>query len=119
MARFSFAHRIIIWHKASSTQKTHANLNYMNLGPLVFNFSSNITSDQIPWLILTLLLLALLLAIFVFTLWMLVDLIRRPFPSSTQKIAWFLIIISFSLIGPSLYYFLVVKPKRSAYTLNQ
>ena len=52
---------------------------------------------------LFLLLIAALL--FVFWIWMLIDAIKNPALTSTQKIVWVLVIIFLPFLGPLIYFF--------------
>src|SRR3989338_367809 len=45
------------------------------------------------------------LAVFVFWLMMLIDVIRREFPNQNDKILWLVLIIIFGILGAIIYYF--------------
>lgn len=51
----------------------------------------------------------LMLALSAFWVWMLVDVIKRDFKDSNEKIIWVLVIIFTHLIGAVLYYLIVKK----------
>ncbi|MBI2101183.1 PLDc_N domain-containing protein [Candidatus Woesearchaeota archaeon] len=51
--------------------------------------------------------LAAVLFLFIFWLWMLVDCLKRDFKRDTDKIVWILVLIFLHLLGAIVYYFVV------------
>ncbi len=59
-----------------------------------------------------LLAVALGIVTFVFWIMMIVDVVKREFKKSEEKIVWLLIILFFHFIGALVYYFVVVRGKK-------
>ncbi len=55
---------------------------------------------------------AIMIATFVFWIMMIVDVIKRDFKKSEEKIVWLLIILFFHFIGALVYYFMVKRQKQ-------
>ena len=56
---------------------------------------------------LILLAAALCVLVFAFWIWMLIDCLKRNFKKDNDKIAWVLVIVFLSVLGASIYYFVV------------
>ena len=62
--------------------------------------------------------LAAVLFLFIFWLWMLVDCLKRDFKRDTDKIVWIIVLIFLHLLGAIVYYFVVkvaeknIKPQK-------
>ena len=50
---------------------------------------------------------ALCVLVFAFWIWMLIDCLKRNFKKDNDKIAWVLVIVFLSVLGASIYYFVV------------
>ena len=57
------------------------------------------------------LLLAVIIAIMAFWIWMIVDCAGRNFKKSEDKIVWILIVLFLQIIGAIIYYFAIKKSK--------
>lgn len=56
--------------------------------------------------------------LFVFWIMMIVDVAKRDFPRTEEKIVWVLIILLAHILGAFIYYFLVKKRDRDSTSLN-
>ena len=56
---------------------------------------------------LILLAAALCVLVFAFWIWMLIDCLKRNFKKDNDKIVWVLVIVFLSVLGASIYYFVV------------
>ena len=56
---------------------------------------------------LILLAAALCVLVFAFWIWMLIDCLKRNFKNGNDKIVWVLVIVFLSVLGASIYYFVV------------
>ncbi|MBI2665106.1 PLDc N-terminal domain-containing protein [Candidatus Woesearchaeota archaeon] len=57
--------------------------------------------------ILWLICIAVMVALFVFWILMLVDVVKRNFPNNNDKLVWVLVIVLAGIIGALVYYFVV------------
>lgn len=51
--------------------------------------------------------------VFVFWIWMIVDVAKRKMPNEAEKVMWIILLIFVGVIGAIIYYFLVKKPDNS------
>lgn len=66
------------------------------------------------WALMSVIMLSLIIGVFVFWLWMLIDCLNRPdkkFKGKNDKLIWILIMIFFWILGSILYYFMVKRKK--------
>ncbi len=61
----------------------------------------------ILYLVMVIVLIGIMIAAFVFWIWMLVDCAKRKFRKENEKVVWILIIVLVGLIGSIIYYFVV------------
>ena len=73
----------------------------MDFGPLTFFF----------WPFFLVMFLAGI-ALFLFWIWMIVDVATRKFKSDTDKVVWILIVLLLNILGALIYFFVIYLQKR-------
>ena len=66
-----------------------------------------------------LIVLAAVLFLFVFWIWMIIDCLKRDFKKDVEKIVWILVLIFLHLLGAIIYYFVVKIPDKGTTVISK